>query len=108
MAKRTLDLLDSLLEDRQMSADQLNSLLSDQVTEDQFLDYKDGRILASNAVSKMLRKYMSGFANAEGGVLIVQRKLTRDHFVVRLHRLLKHLAQGGKESSTAIGRDSLQ
>ena len=71
MAKRTLELLESLLVDRQMTSGQLDGLLAEQVAEDQFLEYKDGRILTSNAASKMLRRYMSGFANAEGGVLII-------------------------------------
>ena len=72
MAKRTRDLLDSLLVDRQMSAEQLNALVAEGVLEDLLLDYKDGRELAdAKKAGRTLRQYMSGFANSDGGVLII-------------------------------------
>src|ERR671923_265875 len=54
--------------------DELNALLSDQVVEDQYLEYKHGDELKKGTKpgpSDTIRQYVSGFANAEGGVLIV-------------------------------------
>jgi len=55
-----------------MTAEQLDDLITEQVTEDQFLEYKDGRELDNrDKAAKTLRQYMSGFANGDGGVLII-------------------------------------
>lgn len=72
MARRTMELLESLLVDRQMTPEQLDALVTEKVKEDQFLDYKNGRELNNKKkAADTLRQYLSGFANSEGGVLII-------------------------------------
>jgi len=72
MARRTMELLEWLLVDRQMTPEQLDALLTEQVEEDQFLDYKDGRELDNKKkATDTLRQYLSGFANSDGGILII-------------------------------------
>lgn len=66
-------LLDALLEGDRLSASDLDSVLRE-LEEGQYLDYKDGRITHRAERSKgsaTIREYVSAFANAEGGVLIV-------------------------------------
>ena len=70
--KTTRELLDSVLADRALTSDELNRLIADHVTEDQYLDYKDGKLLETlQRAAKVVREYVSGFANTDGGVLIV-------------------------------------
>ena len=74
MAQRTLELLNSLMAGHVITANEVDALLSDQVAEDQFMDYKHGDELKKSmkpGPSDTIRQYVSGFANAEGGVLIV-------------------------------------
>jgi predicted HTH transcriptional regulator len=72
MARRTMGLLESLLVDRQMTPGQLDALLTEKVEEDQFLDYKDGSELDNKKkAADTLRQYLSGFANSDGGILII-------------------------------------
>jgi hypothetical protein len=49
----------------------LNDLLERRVPEDQWLEYKDGEWLQGASPAAKLREYVSAFANADGGVLIV-------------------------------------
>lgn len=66
------ELLDLLLEDRPLTAVELESFISSFEKEGQLFDYKDGILTGKPAdAKKMLREYVSGFANAEGGVLIL-------------------------------------
>jgi hypothetical protein len=72
MARSTLELLESLLTEREMTPDELDAQLADYHPEDLYLDFKDGRELnEKKKASATLRQYMSGFANSEGGVLII-------------------------------------
>ena len=55
-----------------MTPDELDALLADQVPEDQFLEYKHAKVMDDkSAAKKMIREYVSGFANSTGGVLLV-------------------------------------
>lgn len=54
-----------------MDASELESLVEDKVPEDSFLDYKHGDELKKSDPSLTIRRYVSGFANSEGGILIV-------------------------------------
>src|SRR4051794_24625854 len=69
--QRTLDLLQSLMSGHTMTVSELDSLVNDAVPEDLFLDYKHGNELNKKEPSLTIRQYMSGFANSEGGILIV-------------------------------------
>lgn len=49
----------------------LNKILGTRIPEDLHLDYKRGVLLAKTTRTSKIRRYISGFANADGGVLIV-------------------------------------
>ena len=55
-----------------MTPAELDNLLNNQVAEDLYLDYKHGNLLNnSRPAATTIRKYMSGFANSDGGILII-------------------------------------
>lgn len=67
------DLLDYLLEDGKLLPDQLDDVVA-RIPEGQYLDYKDGKLTQKGRVDegrRTIREWVSGFANAEGGVLVV-------------------------------------
>ena len=68
---KTSELLESLIAGDKMSPDTLDELVSEPVAEDLFLEYKHGNLLAQSEAPRMIREYLSGFANSAGGVLIV-------------------------------------
>lgn len=51
----------------------LDSLVAERVREDEYIEYKSGAIFqkSNKDLSRMIRQYMSGFANSDGGVLII-------------------------------------
>ena len=66
------DLLDLLLEDGSLSFDELQSFAASAPREDLFLDYKDGKLLDDpKRARQTVRRWVSGFGNAEGGVLVI-------------------------------------
>lgn len=72
------ELLDLLLEEAPLSLAELESFVAVTPREDLFLDYKDGKLLAEpRAAKQTLRRWVTGFANAEGGVLVVGFDETR-------------------------------
>jgi len=70
----TRQLLDELLGGATLGVEDLDEVLASFPDEDQYLDYKDGRI-TSKADQKQLKadllRFVTGFANADGGVLAV-------------------------------------
>ena len=69
----TRDALNQLLEGHLLTPDELDAFKS-HFPEDQYLDYKDGLITSKPNLrngQKAIRRYVSGFANSEGGTLIV-------------------------------------
>jgi hypothetical protein len=77
-------LLEELMEGRRLTASELDKLLVDQPNEDEYLDYKSGLLLASGNIKKgraTVRQYLSGFANSEGGVLVVGVNDAKPHAV---------------------------
>ena len=67
------DLLDFLLEGGTLAPAQLDEVIAT-IPEGQLLDYKDGKLTHKGRVDegkRTIREWVSGFANAEGGVLIV-------------------------------------
>src|SRR5262245_13828705 len=72
MALRTQEQLESLIAGHAMTPDELDALMNDQVKEDSFIEYKHGDELRDKKkAAATVRQYVSGFANSEGGVLIV-------------------------------------
>jgi hypothetical protein len=72
MTQKTRELLDRLLAGHQMTPGELDTLLNEQVGEDLYLEYKHGDWLGDkNQAPRAIRRYLSGFANSAGGVLIV-------------------------------------
>src|SRR5689334_23538068 len=71
MALRTQELLDRLMMGDEMTITELDDLLANKVAEDLLLDYKHGDKLKEKKASETIRKYVSGFANSAGGVLII-------------------------------------
>lgn len=69
---RSVELLEDLLADKQLSAPELDDLLAAQQREDQYLDYKDGRLTDDKEQARrVVREWVSGFANADGGALVL-------------------------------------
>jgi Putative DNA-binding domain len=67
------ELMDSLLEGHRLEPEELESIVA-HIEEGQHLDYKDGRITSRQnrrQAIATIRQYVSGFTNADGGVLIV-------------------------------------
>ncbi len=61
-----------LLEDSPLSLDELTAFVARVPEEDLFVEYKDGQLLAEPKKAKLaIREAVSGFANAEGGVLVL-------------------------------------
>lgn len=66
------ELLELLLEDGTLSLDELTAFVAKVPEEDLFVEYKDGLLLEKLKDARAaLRKAVSGFANAEGGVLVL-------------------------------------
>ena len=68
------ELLDSLLEGNQITSEDFNQFRRENTREDQYFEYKDGQITSyqnRQEGTKTIREYVSGFANADGGTLIV-------------------------------------
>ncbi len=66
------ELLDALLEGKVLQPSELEMLLG--LEEGQYLDFKDGKITETSKLEhgkRKIRKYVSGFANADGGILVV-------------------------------------
>ena len=69
----TRDALDHLLAGHNLTPDEIDDFKV-LFQEDQYLDYKDGRITTRDLLKKgrrIIREYVSGFANSEGGILMV-------------------------------------
>ena len=64
-------LLDELLEGAVLSPTDLDAVVSSFADEGQFHDFKDGKLLGARKPGSVVREYVSAFANAEGGVLVV-------------------------------------
>ncbi len=72
MTIHTSQLLEKLLSGHQLTVDELDDLVKQKTREDQFLEFKHGlEIEEGKDASKTIRDYMCGFANSEGGVLII-------------------------------------
>lgn len=71
MHMNTNSLLEMLSSGESFSEETLDLLLSERIKEDQFLEYKHGDELKKSGASREIRKYVSGFANSQGGVYII-------------------------------------
>ena len=68
------DFLERLLDDEEPTPAQLDETIRVCADEDQFIEYKDGRITTQKSEKELKREilfHVTGFANAEGGVLVV-------------------------------------
>lgn len=66
------ELLELLLEDGTLSLDELTAFVAKTPEEDLFVEYKDGLLLEKLKDARpAVRKAVSGFANADGGVLVL-------------------------------------
>ena len=66
------ELLDLLLEDGELTSSDLDEFIARVPGEDLFLDYKDGKLTRDvKEARSVVRQWVSGFANAEGGVLVI-------------------------------------
>jgi hypothetical protein len=63
--------LDRLLKIEAFSGENLAALVAGAREEDQWLEYKDGQVLEKPDAATVLREYVTGFANADGGTLVV-------------------------------------
>lgn len=74
MTTKTLQLLEKLSSGHQVTIDELEDLIKQKTKEDQFLEFKSGDEVEDKKgkdAAKTIRDYMCGFANSDGGVLIV-------------------------------------
>lgn len=69
--KNTLELLDLLLGGDAFADSGIDTLLATRTQEDEYLDFKDGRLLDDPNAARVLRQYVCGFANASGGALMI-------------------------------------
>jgi len=69
----THELLDSILRGMELTEAELDEVITELADEDQFLDYKHGALLdnPAKAAPKVVRQYLSAFANADGGILVI-------------------------------------
>lgn len=67
------ELLEDLLADKKLTPSRVDELIVKQHDEDQYLDYKDGRLLGNDLKKgrATVREYVSAFANSDGGVLVL-------------------------------------
>jgi hypothetical protein len=73
-ALRPKELLDMLLEGIPLTPEELEQFMQEYCDEDQLFDYKDGAITRPQKRKEgrqIIRTWISGFANSDGGVLIV-------------------------------------
>jgi hypothetical protein len=73
-ALRPKELLDYLLEANILTPNQLDEFIQANEEEGQYFDYKNGSITSRQAREQgkqIIRRYISGFANSDGGVLII-------------------------------------
>lgn len=69
---KSIELLDSVMSGQQVEPRQIDDLVANQVREDLYLDYKHGNELKKeNHPASTIRRYVSGFANSDGGIVIV-------------------------------------
>jgi Divergent AAA domain. len=68
--RRTRKLLDDLVAGDVLDVAGLDSLMAEASEEDQFLDYKSGK-QDEEKLKHTIRKWVTGFANADGGTLIL-------------------------------------
>lgn len=71
MSTKTSQLLEQLSSGHQLTIDEIDNLINHKVKEDQFLEFKSGLELEKKDAAKTIRDYMCGFANSDGGVLII-------------------------------------
>jgi hypothetical protein len=71
MSTHTSKLLEKLSSGHQLTIDELDDLIKHKVKEDQFLEFKSGQEVEDKDAAKTIRDYMCGFANSDGGVLII-------------------------------------
>lgn len=71
MSTETLELLDRVMTGASLTASDVNDLLVNQIREDQHLDYKHGDELKKKKPCRVIREYLTAFANSDGGVLLV-------------------------------------
>ena len=71
MSTKTSQLLELLLSGHQLTIDELDNLVKSKIKEDQFLEFKSGKEVEEKNSPKTIRDYLCGFANSNGGVLIV-------------------------------------
>jgi hypothetical protein len=72
-ALRPKELLDMLLEGSSLTPEELEQFIQEHCDEDQLFDYKDGAITRPQKRKEgrqIIRTWISGFANSDGGVLI--------------------------------------
>lgn len=71
--KTTKELLEILLEGHSLTSGELDSVIAD-FEEGQYLEFKDGKITRQGerkVGGRVIRQYVSAFANAEGGTLVI-------------------------------------
>lgn len=66
------EFLELALSGEALTAAHLDALKTEQVKEDEYIDYKSGAIFKDRRkAARTVREYLSGFANSDGGVLVI-------------------------------------
>ncbi len=73
MKIQTAQFFETLSSGHQLTIDELEDLIKQKIKEDQFLEFKSGLEVedGNKDASKTIRDYMCGFANSDGGILII-------------------------------------
>ena len=71
--------LDRLLEGHELSDAELRQLVEDCPCEDQWIEYKAGAVLGQDDPAALIREYIAGFANGDGGALVVGYRAGGSH-----------------------------
>lgn len=67
----TRELLESYMAGTPLTEADIDSLLTNKTKEDLHLDYKSGKELLNTDAKDTIRRYMTAFANSDGGLLII-------------------------------------
>jgi Putative DNA-binding domain len=72
MPINVMELLESVMQGQELKPEQLDALMGDRVKEREHLEYKHGKVPEDKAAARaMVRQYVSGFANSDGGLLLI-------------------------------------
>ncbi|MCA9493514.1 MAG: hypothetical protein KC621_26465 [Myxococcales bacterium] len=71
MAMTSVELWERALREEEVTASDVEHMLKAETAEDLWLDWKGGKLVGAKNGPQVIQKAVAGFANAEGGVLVL-------------------------------------